>query len=87
MSLETRYELKIPSDAVVRLDSDGILGGTSPEIDITKAHGPALGEGGILRSEESNAPLSGDLIECLAAISNHQGCKLNKSSNSALQHK
>ena len=86
MSLETSCELKIPSDAVVRLESDGVLGGSYPEIDIRNARGPALQTGGTLKSEESNAPSSRDLLECLAAIANHQGCKLNTSSNSALQH-
>jgi phospholipid/cholesterol/gamma-HCH transport system substrate-binding protein len=86
MSLETRYELKIPSDAVVQLESDGVLGGNYPEIDIRNARGPVLPDGGTLKSEESNAPSSRDLLECLAAIANHQGCKLNESSHSALQH-
>jgi len=86
MSLETRYKLKIPSDAVVRLESDGVLGGNYPEIDIRNARGSALPDGGTLKSEESNAGSSRDLLECLAAIANHQGCKISKSSKAAPQH-
>jgi phospholipid/cholesterol/gamma-HCH transport system substrate-binding protein len=86
MSLETRYELKIPADAVVRLESDGILGGSYPEIDITNARGTVLPDGGTLKSEESKAASSRDLLECLAAIASYQGCKIYKTSKAAPQH-
>ena len=86
MSLETRYKLKIPSDAVVRLESDGVLGGNYPEIDIRNARGSALPDGGTLKSEESKAASSRDLLECLAAIANHQGCKIYKASKVAPQN-
>jgi phospholipid/cholesterol/gamma-HCH transport system substrate-binding protein len=86
MSLETRYKLKIPSDAVVRLESAGVLGGNYPEIDIRNARGSALPDGGTLKSEERNAASSRDLLECLAAIANHQVCEISKTSKTAPQH-
>lgn len=85
MSLQTSYELKIPSDAVVRLESVGVLGEAYPEIDIRNASGPALQQGGILRSEESSSPSASELLECLAGIVNHQGCNLKKVPKAAPQ--
>jgi phospholipid/cholesterol/gamma-HCH transport system substrate-binding protein len=79
MSLQTSYELKIPSDAVVRLESDGVLGQIYPEIDITGATAPAAKNGGTLKSEERRAPSTRDLVECFAAIVKNEDCTLEKS--------
>lgn len=78
MVLRTSYELKIPSDAVVRLQSDGVLGQAYPEIDIRNAVGPPLPEAGTLKSEDTGAPSASDLLECLAGIVNHRGCNLER---------
>ena len=82
MSLQTSYELEIPSDAIVRLQSDGVLGQTYPEIDITRAIAPAAKNGAVLKSEERQAPSTRDLVECFAAMLKNEDCKLEKSPES-----
>lgn len=83
MLLQTSYRLKIPSDAVVHLESEGVLGPTYPEIEIGNARGPALADGGTLKSQESTSPSATDLVDCFARIVHHKGCKLEKPATEA----
>jgi phospholipid/cholesterol/gamma-HCH transport system substrate-binding protein len=58
MSLNPKEALDVPSDAVASLSTDGVLGPTYVEIEIQKASGPPLKNGGTLRtiSVESLTP-------------------------------
>lgn len=50
MMLQTPYELKIPNDSVVELQSAGLLGETFPEIDTQRASGPPAENGAVLKT-------------------------------------
>jgi len=53
MELRTPYELKIPKDSVASTDTEGVLGPTYLEIDISRASGPPIQTGGQLPGKES----------------------------------
>jgi ABC-type transporter Mla subunit MlaD len=55
MSLSTGYELRIPNDSTVSLSTEGVLGETFADIDTRNAHGPAIGNDGVLKSAEITA--------------------------------
>ncbi len=52
MAITTPYVLTIPSDAIARLQTDGVLGPTFVEIDTHLATGPPLADNGTLSSAE-----------------------------------
>jgi len=52
MALRTPYALKIPKDASVSLQTEGVLGPTFAEVEIAGASGPPLENGGVLKSKE-----------------------------------
>ena len=54
MILRTPYALSIPADAVVSLQTEGVLGPTFVEIDTRKASGAPIAQDGVLRSVEFN---------------------------------
>jgi ABC-type transporter Mla subunit MlaD len=53
MELRTPYELKIRNDSVASTASEGVLGETFLEIDVSGASGPPIQDGGQLPSRES----------------------------------
>ena len=50
----TTPELRIPSDSVVLLSTEGVLGQTFVDIDIAHASGPPLSNEGVLASREND---------------------------------
>jgi ABC-type transporter Mla subunit MlaD len=52
MWISTPYELGIPNDSRVVLSAEGVLGETFADIDTRNAHGPAIGNDGVLKSSE-----------------------------------
>lgn len=79
MLLQTSYDLRIPNDAVVTLESAGMLGQTYPEIDIRSATGPPLEDGGTLKTAASQSPNTQQLLlDCLTNISEHKPCDAKK---------
>jgi phospholipid/cholesterol/gamma-HCH transport system substrate-binding protein len=55
MAISTPYELRIPNDSTVILSTEGVLGQTFADIDTRRAHGPAIGKDGVLKSSEITA--------------------------------
>ncbi len=55
MLISTPYELRIPNDSTVVLSREGLLGETFADIDTRNAHGPAIGNDGVLKSSEITA--------------------------------
>ena len=53
---QTPYKLEIPSDSVVLLSRAGMLGETYAEVDIRSASGPPVGNKGVLKAREEEAP-------------------------------
>jgi phospholipid/cholesterol/gamma-HCH transport system substrate-binding protein len=50
MALNTRYEIRIPNDSVVSLETAGVLGGTYVEIEAAGTSGPPIGNDAVLKS-------------------------------------
>ena len=56
ITLQTPYELKVPDDSIVRLQSAGVLGDVFAEVDIQNASGPPVANGGVLKSAPATNP-------------------------------
>lgn len=52
MVIGTSYEMKVPNDSVVRLETEGVLGPTVIQIDTRKAVGRPVENNGVLKSVE-----------------------------------
>jgi ABC-type transporter Mla subunit MlaD len=50
--VQTTYDLQIPRDSAVRLSSEGALGNTCLDIDVTQTTGPPASTHAVLRTEE-----------------------------------
>lgn len=74
MALQTPYELKVPGDASVSLETEGVLGPTFAEIEISGASGPPLENGGVLKSKEGQKLSSEQFLEHLADIFKRKPC-------------
>jgi len=77
MDLNTPYELKIPDDSVVMLETAGVLGDTFPEINIQGATGHPLESGGVLKSRESSRLTTQQVLDCLSNAVEHKPCDLS----------
>jgi len=53
---QTPYKLEIPEDSVVLVSRAGLLGETYAEVDIHSASGPPVGNLGVLKAREEEAP-------------------------------
>jgi ABC-type transporter Mla subunit MlaD len=78
MMVQTPYELKIPNDAVVVLESAGVLGETFPQIDIQGASGPPVGNGGVLKTAPTVNVSSQELVERLSNALAQKSCDPGK---------
>ncbi len=76
MSLETPYQLNIPNDSVVTLETAGILGEVFPEIDIRGTSGPPLQTNGELKTRPNENPSTQDLLKCFSNMAEHKPCDL-----------
>lgn len=72
--LQTPYELNIPNDSVVTLETAGLLGETYPEIDIQGATGPVLQDGETLKTRPGQGPSMQQVMDCLTNLSEHKPC-------------
>lgn len=76
MTLETPYELKVPDDAVVSLETVGVMGEVFAQINVQDAHGPPLRAGAVLKSRPSQGPTSQQWLECFSNLMDHKPCDL-----------
>ncbi len=76
MALQTPYELNIPNDSVVTLETTGILGEVFPEIDIRGASGPPLLANDELKTRSNENPSAQDLLKCFSNMAEHKPCDL-----------
>jgi ABC-type transporter Mla subunit MlaD len=65
MAIDTPYELKSPNDSTVVLSTEGVLGQTFADIDTRSAHGPAIGNDGVLKSSEITAEQGAQAVKHL----------------------
>jgi len=78
MFLQTPYELKIPNDAIVNLETAGVLGETFADIDIRNATGPPLKDGGTLNTRNVPGITGQQILDCLSNLNEHKPCDLEK---------
>lgn len=76
MFLQAPYELNIPNDSVVSLETAGVLGEVFPQIDIRGTSGPALLQDGVLKSRASESPTPQEWLECFSNVVGHKPCDL-----------
>lgn len=62
MSIDTPYELNIPQDAVVVLETAGVLGEPFPSIQIKNTSGPPVGNHGVLKSTNEPTPSFSEIL-------------------------
>jgi phospholipid/cholesterol/gamma-HCH transport system substrate-binding protein len=74
MVLQTPYEIPIPSDSIVMIGTEGVLGQTYAEIDTRNAFGPSIGDRGILKSLETAPETTQQLLEKLGNILSKRPC-------------
>jgi len=57
MKLDTQYELKVPTDAIARVESAGLLGEEFVGIGVQDAKGPPAANDSVLQTEPSESPV------------------------------
>lgn len=82
LALSTPYELKIPNDSTVSLETAGLLGETFVQIDSTKASGPPLQQNAILKAKAVTTLSTGEVGERLRALLEKKPCDLDMSAGS-----
>jgi len=70
MALKTGYELKIPNDSTVSLETAGVLGQTLVEIDSHAASGPPIQSGSTLKAQPTGNLTTEELIAKFATAFN-----------------
>lgn len=84
MLLTPSYELNIPSDSTVSLETAGVLGETYVEIDVEHASGPLIGSKAVLRTVATPQITSQELIEKVGNILSRKcDCDSGKASTAA----
>ena len=77
MLLVTTYDLNVPSDAVVSLETAGLLGEVYPQINLDGAHGVPVADGGELKARTSgHLTTPQEWIDCFSNIAAHKPCNL-----------
>jgi len=74
VSLQTPYQLNIPNDSVVTLETAGLLGEVFPEIDVRGASGPPLVANGELKTHSSENTSAQDLLKRFSNMAEHRLC-------------
>jgi phospholipid/cholesterol/gamma-HCH transport system substrate-binding protein len=72
--LQTPYELNIPNNSTVSLDTAGVLGETFAEINVLGASGAPVKNGGVLQEEPTKLLSTEDLIEKVGDIVRPKPC-------------
>ena len=68
MKLRTPYELNLPNDSTVSLDTAGVLGETYAEINVSEASGPPVKTDGVLKEKPTKSLSTEDAIEKMGDI-------------------
>jgi phospholipid/cholesterol/gamma-HCH transport system substrate-binding protein len=68
MVLNPRYEVKIPADSIVSLETEGVLGPTYVEIDATGASGPPIATNAVLKTRPIVKLNTQQLVENLSKM-------------------
>ena len=66
MALITSYDLRVPKDAIVAIQTEGLLGQSYLDIDVNQASGPPIENYGYLKSKPTKPlPSAEDLLKAL----------------------
>jgi phospholipid/cholesterol/gamma-HCH transport system substrate-binding protein len=74
MRLRTPYELNIPNDSTVALDTAGVLGETFAEINVLGSSGAPVKNGGVLKERPTKFLSTEDFIEKVGDIVRPKPC-------------
>ncbi len=74
MRLRTPYELNIPNDSTVSLDTAGVLGETFAEINVLGSSGAPVKNGGVLKEKRTKFLSTEDFIEKVGDIVRPKPC-------------
>ena len=74
MVLSPPYELKIPNDSTVLLETAGVLGETFVEIDVASASGPPIGANAVLKAKPTVQLTTEQVIEKLSEVLQEKNC-------------
>lgn len=87
MILQTPYELNVPDDSIVSLESAGVLGDVFAQVDIRDAKGPPLQSGGVLKTGPvaSLNPTLQQWLDCFFNGTAHKPCDLRSRAEQANQ--
>lgn len=83
MVLDAGYDLRIPQDSVVLLQTAGVLGETYAEIEIAGTSGPPVHTNAVLRSGQANEVSLNQVIERLSAALQKCSDQRSKAENAA----
>ena len=68
MAISPGYELRIPDDSIVELQTEGVLGETFVEIDVSGTSGAPIGTNGVLKVRPATGLTAGQAIEKLGEV-------------------
>ena len=74
MMLNPPYEIRIPSDSTVSLETAGVLGATYAEINTARASGPSLGPYAVLKTQPTEQMTAPQFLELLSKILEKKNC-------------
>ena len=74
MVLNPQYDLNIPADSTVLLETAGVLGETFVEIDAAHASGPPIGANSVLKAQPTAQLTTEQIIEKLSDILGKKTC-------------
>jgi ABC-type transporter Mla subunit MlaD len=74
MALNPAYEIKIPNDSTVSLETAGVLGATYAEINTASASGPPLGPNAVLKAQHTEQITAQQLLESVSKILEKKNC-------------
>jgi ABC-type transporter Mla subunit MlaD len=74
MVLNPQYDLNIPADSTVLLETAGVLGETFVEIDATSASGPSIGANAVLKTKPTLQLTGEQMIEKLNEVMGKKNC-------------
>lgn len=85
MILQTPYELNVPEDAVVTIETAGVLGEVFAQISVQDATGPPLQPGGVLKTRPGESPTPQQWLDCFSNVVAHKPCGLRAKGEPATQ--
>jgi phospholipid/cholesterol/gamma-HCH transport system substrate-binding protein len=87
MLLNPAYEIRIPSDSLVSLQTAGVLGATYAEINTASASGPPIEANAVLKSQHVEQLSAQQLLDSVSKLLEKRNCDCCAQSENAQQPK